>query len=256
MIKIIFLGTGTSQGIPIPGSDHPVCLSNDPKDKRLRSSIMIEWGNSKYLIDCGPDFRQQMLKIKCNKINGVLFTHEHADHIRGLDDIRAYSLRQGKIPIYGSKRLIESLKNYYPYIFDINQKYPGSASIEVNTITKKKSFYLSNKEIIPIEVMHQKLPVLGFRIDKFAYLTDVKTISSDEINKLSNLEVLVINALRLERHPSHLNLDEALTIIKSINPKKTFLTHISNQLGFHKEVSKKLPENIFLAYDGLELNLN
>ena len=256
MIKIIFLGTGTSQGIPIPGSDHPVCLSNDPKDKRLRSSIMIEWGNSKYLIDCGPDFRQQMLKIKCNKINGVLFTHEHADHIRGLDDIRAYSLRQGKIPIYGSKRLIESLKNYYPYIFDINQKYPGSASIEVNTITKKKSFYLSNKEIIPIEVMHQKLPVLGFRIDKFAYLTDVKTISSDEINKLLNLEVLVINALRLERHPSHLNLDEALTIIKSINPKKTFLTHISNQLGFHKEVSKKLPENIFLAYDGLELNLN
>ena len=256
MIKIIFLGTGTSQGIPVPGSDHPVCLSSDPKDKRLRSSIMIEWNNSKYLIDCGPDFRQQMLKIKCNKINGVLFTHEHADHIRGLDDIRAYSFRQGKIPIYGSKRLIESLKNYYPYIFDINQKYPGSASIELNTITKKKSFYLSNKEIIPIEVMHQRLPVLGFRIDKFAYLTDVKTISSDEINKLSNLEVLVINALRLESHPSHLNLDEALTIIKSINPKKTFLTHISNQLGFHKEVSKKLPENIFLAYDGLELNLN
>ena len=256
MIKIIFLGTGTSQGIPVPGSDHPVCLSIDPKDKRLRSSIIVEWSNSKYLIDCGPDFRQQMLKIKCNKINGVLFTHEHADHIRGLDDIRAYSFRQGKIPIYGSKRLIESLINYYPYIFDINQKYPGSASIELNTITKKKSFYLSNKEIIPIEVMHQRLPILGFRIDKFAYLTDVKTISSDEINKLSNLEVLVINTLRLERHPSHLNLDEALTIIKSINPKKTFLTHISNQLGFHKEVSKKLPENIFLAYDGLELNLN
>ena len=256
MLDISFLGTGTSQGVPIIGSNHPVCLSSDKRDKRLRVSVLIQWEDFNIVIDCGPDFRQQMLLNNIKKLDALFFTHEHADHIRGLDDIRAYSLRQGKIPIYGSKRLIESLKNYYPYIFDIKQKYPGSASIEVNTITKKKSFYLSNKEIIPIEVMHQKLPVLGFRIDKFAYLTDVKTISSDEINKLLNLEVLVINALRLERHPSHLNLDEALTIIKSINPKKTFLTHISNQLGFHKEVSKKLPENIFLAYDGLELNLN
>lgn len=256
MIKVIFLGTGTSQGIPVPGSIHPVCLSNDSKDKRLRSSVMVEWANNKYLIDCGPDFRQQMLKIKCNKLNGILFTHEHADHIRGIDDIRPYSFRQGKIPIYGSKRLIESLKKYYPYIFDINQKYPGSASIEVNAVNKSKSFYLSGKKITPIEVMHQSLPVLGFRIDRFAYLTDVKTISSNEIKKLLNLEVLVINALRLESHPSHLSLDEALSIIKSINPKRTFLTHISNQLGFHKEVSKILPKNVFLAYDGLELNIN
>ena len=236
MIKIIFLGTGTSQGIPIPGSNHPVCLSNDPKDKRLRSSIMIEWDNNKYLIDCGPDFRQQMLNIKCNKIDGILFTHEHADHIRGIDDLRPYSYRQGNIQIYGTKRLIESLNKYYPYIFNLNQKYPGSPSFNINTIKKNESFYLSNKEIIPIEVMHQKLPVLGFRVDKFAYLTDVKTISSNEIQKLSNLI-------------------EAIAIIKDINPKKTFLTHISNQLGFHKEVSKKLPENIFLAYDGMEINL-
>lgn len=255
MIKIIFLGTGTSQGIPIPGSNHPVCLSNDPKDKRLRSSIMIEWDDNKYLIDCGPDFRQQMLKIKCNKIDGILFTHEHADHIRGIDDLRPYSYRQGNIQIYGTKRLIESLNKYYPYIFNLNQKYPGSPSFNINTIKKNESFYLSNKEIIPIEVMHQKLPVLGFRVDKFAYLTDVKTISSNEIKKLSNLDVLVINTLRLESHPSHLNLIEAIAIIKDINPKKTFLTHISNQLGFHKEVSKKLPENIFLAYDGMEINL-
>lgn len=255
MIKIIFLGTGTSQGVPIPGSNHPVCLSNDSKDKRLRSSIMVQWDDNNYLIDCGPDFRQQMLRIKCEKIDGVLFTHEHADHIRGVDDIRPFSFRQGKIPIYGTKRLIESLKKSYPYIFNPNEKYPGAPSLKVNTVKNDKSFYLSNKEIIPIEVMHQNLPVLGFRIEAFAYLTDVKTISSAEIKKLLNLDVLVINALRKESHPSHLNLNEAIEIIKTINPKKTFLTHISNQLGFHEEVSKTLPKNIFLAYDGLEVYL-
>ncbi len=253
MIKIIFLGTGTSQGVPIPGSNHPVCLSNDKKDKRLRSSIMVQWEGNNYLIDCGPDFRQQILRIKCEKINGVLFTHEHADHIRGIDDIRPFSYKQGKIPIYGTKKLIENLKISYPYIFSPNERYPGAPSLEVNTIKKNMPFYLSDKEIIPIEVMHQNIPVLGFRIETFAYLTDVKTISSAEIKKLLNLDVLVINALRKESHPSHLNLNEAIEIIKTINPKKTFLTHISNQLGFHKEVSKTLPKNIFLAYDELEI---
>ena len=256
MIKITFLGTGTSQGIPVIGSDHPVSFSNDPRDKRLRSSILIEYENLCFTVDCGPDFRQQMLKANCKKLDGIIFTHEHADHTTGIDDVRPFFFRQGKIPIYLSKRVLDSLKERFAYIFDPEKKYPGSPDFDINIIENNKSFQISDLEITPIESMHLKLPVFGYRIKDFAYLTDVKTITELELNKLNGLDSLVINALRFEPHPSHLNVDEAIQIINLINPKKTYFTHISHNMGFHQEVCKKLPKNVTLAYDGLVLEID
>ena len=255
MIKITFLGTGTSQGIPVIGSDHPVSFSNDPRDKRLRSSILIEYENLCFTVDCGPDFRQQMLKANCKKLDGIIFTHEPADHTTGIDDVRPFFFRQGKIPIYLSKRVLDSLKERLAYIFNPEKKYPGSPDFDINIIENNKSFKISDLEITPIESMHLKLPVFGYRIKDFAYLTDVKTITEFELNKLNGLDYLVINALRFEPHPSHLNVDEAIDIINLIKPKKTYFTHISHNLGFHQEVCKKLPKYVTLAYDGLVLKI-
>ena len=256
MFKITFLGTGTSQGIPVIGSDHPVSLSDNLKDKRLRCSVLISWDNFNLLIDCGPDFRQQMLRFNCNKLDSILFTHEHADHTSGLDDIRPFYYRQGKIPIYLHKRVLNSLETRFAYIFNEHQRYPGSPEFIVNLIGKENKFEVGGKTVTPIEVLHQKLPVLGYRIHNFAYLTDVKTIDDKELNKIHNLDVLVLNALRFKPHPTHLNIDEAIQIINKIKPKKTYLTHISHDMGFHDEVSKKLPKNVHLSYDGLEIKLN
>ena len=256
MLKITFLGTGTSQGIPVIGSDHPVSFSKDPRDKRLRSSILIEYDNYNFVIDCGPDFRQQMLRTNCRKLDAIIFTHEHADHTTGIDDVRPFFFRQGKIPIYLHKRVLESLHERFAYIFDPKQKYPGAPDFEVNLINKENDFNLFGLNITPIESLHLRLPVLGFRIGKFAYLTDVKTISEIELEKLKELDTLVINSLRYEPHPSHLNIEEALDIVNSINPKKSYFTHISHNMGFHKEVCDKLPESVSLAYDGLVLEIN
>jgi phosphoribosyl 1,2-cyclic phosphate phosphodiesterase len=256
VLKITFLGTGTSQGIPVIGSDHPVSFSKDPRDKRLRSSILIEYDNYNFVIDCGPDFRQQMLRTNCRKLDAIIFTHEHADHTTGIDDVRPFFFRQGKIPIYLHKRVLGSLHERFAYIFDPKQKYPGAPDFEVNLINKENDFNLFGLNITPIESVHLKLPVLGFRIGKFAYLTDVKTISGIELEKLKELDTLVINSLRYEPHPSHLNIEEALDIVNSINPKKSFFTHISHNMGFHKEVCDKLPESVSLAYDGLVLEIN
>ena len=256
MFKITFLGTGTSQGIPVIGSDHPVSLSDNLKDKRLRCSVLISWDNFNLLIDCGPDFRQQMLRFNCNKLDSILFTHEHADHTSGLDDIRPFYYRQGKIPIYLHKRVLNSLETRFAYIFNEHQRYPGSPEFIVNLIGKENKFEVGGKTVTPIEVLHQKLPVLGYRIHNFAYLTDVKTIEDKELNKIHNLDVLVLNALRFKPHPTHLNIDEAIQIINKIKPQKTYLTHISHDMGFHDEVSKKLPKNVHLSYDGLEIKLN
>ena len=256
MLEIIFLGTGTSQGIPVIGSKHPVCLSQNKKDKRLRVSISISWKNKTYIIDCGPDFRQQMLRANCKKLDGIIFTHEHADHTTGIDDVRPFFFRQGKIPIFLNKRVLESLNNRFAYIFDPTQKYPGAPDFEVNIINKNENFNISDLTITPIECLHLRLPVLGYRIKDFAYLTDVKTISDQELQKLNGLDTLVINALRFEPHPSHLNIDEALEIINKINPKKTLFTHISHNMGFHEEVCQSLPGSVSLAYDGLVLEVN
>ena len=256
MIKITFLGTGTSQGIPVIGSDHPVSFSDDLKDKRLRSSILIEYKDFNFVIDCGPDFRQQMLRTNCRKLDAIIFTHEHADHTTGIDDVRPYFFRQGKIPIYLHERVLNSLHNRFAYIFDPKQKYPGAPDFEVNLITKENDFQILGLNMTPIEAIHYKLPVLGFRLGKFAYLTDVKTISDKEMLKLNGLDTLVINALRYESHPSHLNIEEALEIIDQVKPKQTFFTHISHNMGFHEEVCRSLPKSVSLAFDGLVLEVD
>ena len=253
MIKITFLGTGTSQGIPIIGSKHPVCLSDDPKDKRLRVSISLEWEDYFFVIDCGPDFRQQMLALNAGRLDGIVFTHEHADHTAGLDDIRPFFFRQGNINMHMTERVQASLNKRFDYIFNDENKYPGTPSVNVHTIEKASFFNLGNKKVIPVEVMHYKMPVMGYRIDHFAYLTDVKTIAKEEKDKLRNLDVLVVNALRIEPHPSHLNLEEALDLIAELKPNRAYLTHISHLLGFHADIEKNLPENVFLAYDNLEI---
>lgn len=253
-MKITFLGTGTSQGIPIIGSNHPVCLSENPKDKRLRVSVLIEWEDYAYVIDCGPDFRQQMLNSRCNKIDGILFTHEHADHTAGLDDIRPFFFRQGDIPIYAHKRVLEELKKRFDYIFQTENKYPGAPGVIQHRI-ENKAFRLRDIDVLPIDGLHNALQVFGFRFQGFAYLTDMKTIEESELSKLENLDVLVLNALRIEEHISHFSLDEALEVIAKLKPRKAYLTHISHLLGFHDEVQQKLPKNVYLAYDGLKIEL-
>lgn len=251
-ISITFLGTGTSQGIPMIANNHPVCLSEDTKDKRLRSSILISWNNFSYVIDCGPDFRQQMLREKVQALNGVLFTHEHSDHTAGLDDLRPFCYQIGGMPFYLNKRTLESLEQRFQYIFATENRYPGAPSVIPNLIDKTH-FYIDNLKVIPIEVLHGNLPITGYRIEDFAYLTDVKHIEEEEKLKLKNLDVLIINALRIEEHPTHFNLQEALDFVKEIKPKKTYFTHISHKLGFHEAVSKELPKNVFLAFDGLKI---
>ena len=251
-MKITFLGTGTSQGIPIIGSTHPVCLSNDKKDKRLRSSIMLEWETYRYIVDCGPDFRQQLLREKVNDIDGIIFTHEHADHTAGLDDIRPFCHKMGNVPIYVPERIADNLQMRFYYIFTKENRYPGAPSVKMQMIYNKP-FQLNGKTFLPVEYYHGNILIFGYRIDNFAYLTDFKSIEEDEKKKLKNLDVLVINALRLEPHPTHLNLEDALALIKDLNPKKAYLTHMSHRLGFHEEVQKQLPKNVFLAYDGLQI---
>ena len=254
-MKVTFLGTGTSTGIPLIGSDHPVCQSSNEKDKRLRSSVLIQWDNYSYIIDTGPDFRQQMFRSKCNRIDGVLYTHEHSDHTSGIDDLRAFCFKQGEIPIYGHKRVIDNLFNRFEYIFNKEKKYAGAPKLKPIEITENKNFKISNLIITPISYLHAKLQVYGYRFNDFAYLTDMKTIEDVEINKLDNLKVLVLNCIKIEPHYSHLNLEEALKLIRLIKPKKTYLTHISHMLGFHEEVQNNLPEDVFLAFDGLEIEL-
>lgn len=254
-MKIYFLGTGTSQGIPVIGSHHSVCQSEDSKDKRLRVSVWIHNNQDSIVIDCGPDFRQQMLASKCSKLDAVLFTHEHSDHTAGLDDIRPFNFKQGNIPIYGHQRVLNNLKKRFDYIFETENKYPGSPSVDAIEVINNQSFFIGEFHINPIDALHGNLQVFGYRINDFAYLTDVKTINSEEIKKLARVKVLVINALREESHHSHFSLQDALDFVTLVQPERTYLTHISHLLGFHEEVQKKLPENVFLAYDNLEITI-
>ncbi len=250
-MKITFLGTGTSQGIPVIGSKHPVCLSNNPKDTRLRTSALIQWNNKNIVIDCGPDFRAQMLNSGCDRVDAIFFTHEHNDHVSGLDDIRPFYFRQGNIPIYASERVIHALNKRFDYIFKNEGNIPGTPNVTTNIIDD--NFIFNKQEVVLLNAFHGNLPIHGFRFDNLAYFTDVKTINQDEYFKLKDLDVLIINALRIEEHYSHLNLNDALEIISKIKPKRAYLTHISHKLGFHKDVQLSLPENVFLAYDGLQV---
>ena len=253
-MKVILLGTGTSQGVPVIACECKVCKSLDFRDKRLRVSAYIEVGNHHIVIDTGPDFRQQMLRAGIRKVDAILFTHEHKDHIAGLDDIRAFNFKYNMdMPIYAHQRVANKIMKEYDYIFAEN-KYPGIPQVEVKLIDKNP-FLIGDLQVIPIEVMHHKLPVLGFRIGDFTYITDAKSITDEEIEKIKGTKILIVNALRKEVHISHFNLEEALALIEKVKPKKAYLIHCSHNMGLHKEVSKELPPSVALGYDGLEIFL-
>lgn len=254
-LTITFLGTGTSQGIPVIGSKHPVCLSEDKRDKRLRVSVLVSWNKQNIVIDCGPDFRQQMLTNQVSSLDAILFTHEHSDHTAGIDDIRPYFFKQGDIPIYARKKVVKALKKRFGYIFDEQDRYPGAPAVEINYVKKNEDFELFGKKIIPVQALHNRLKVFGYRIDDFSYLTDVKSMGSKQRKKLKGTKVLVVNALRNEPHHSHFNLEEALAFVAQVKPEKAYFTHISHLLGFHEEVEKSLPDNVHLAYDNLTIEV-
>lgn len=253
-MKITFLGTGTSQGIPVIACRCEVCTSSNPKDNRLRCSVLVEFNGKTIVIDTGPDFRQQMLQNKVARLDAVLFTHEHKDHVAGLDDIRAFNfVMKRNMDIYLTDAVEQAIRREFSYIF-ADTKYPGIPLINLHRITNHP-FEIFNQTILPIEVMHYQMPVLGYRIKDFSYITDAKSISETELEKLTGTKILVINALRKETHVSHFTLNEALELIERIKPQKGYLTHLSHQMGKHEDVMKELPPNVEIAYDGLTIEI-
>ncbi len=253
-MRITFLGTGTSQGIPVIACSCHVCKSMHPYDKRLRCSILIEHNGKNIVIDTGPDFRQQMLKENVKHLDAVIFTHEHKDHIAGLDDVRAFNFQSKEaMDIYATQLVQEAIKKEFHYAFS-EEKYPGTPILNLLSI-ENKPFSIGELIFEPIEVLHYKLPVFGFRFNDFTYITDAKTISKEEKEKMKGTRFLVLNALRKSEHISHFNLEQALELIEEIKPEKAFLTHISHLMGEHDEVESTLPENVQIAYDGLKINL-
>ncbi|WP_186756300.1 MBL fold metallo-hydrolase [Echinicola salinicaeni] len=254
-MNITFLGTGTSQGVPVIGCQCDVCTSLDFRNKRLRSSIHIEIDRKSIVIDTGPDFRSQMLREGISQLDAVIYTHEHKDHTAGLDDIRPFNFMQKKdMPIYGTRPVLEQIKREFSYVFS-SKKYPGVPQVITHEI-QNKAFDVHEITFTPIEVLHYKLPVFGYRIKDFTYITDAKYISEKEMNKIRGSKTLVLNALQISEHISHLTLDEALEIIEEIKPEKAYLTHISHKLGCHQEIQQQLPDNVFLAHDGLKISLD
>lgn len=254
-MKVTFLGTGTSQGIPLIACNCDVCNSTDQRDKRLRTSILVETDTHTIVVDTGPDFRQQMLNNKVEKLDAVIFTHEHKDHTAGLDDIRAFNYKQRKkIPIYATERVQENLKESFAYIFS-EFKYPGIPEIELNTISHSQDFNIGSLKITPILVKHLKLPVLGFRFDRVVFITDANHISDEEIEKTKGADILILNALKKEKHISHYSLDEAIAVAQKTQIPKVFFVHMSHEMGFHADINNELPENIELAFDGLVLEI-
>jgi phosphoribosyl 1,2-cyclic phosphate phosphodiesterase len=252
-VKITFLGTGTSQGVPVIACGCNICQSTDTHDKRLRTSLLLESGATTLVFDAGPDFRQQMLREKVLKLDAILLTHEHKDHIAGLDDVRAFNYKsQDAIDIFSEERVQKVLKKDYSYVFSEYQ-YPGIPKMRLNQVTEH-NFIIKNLNITPIRVFHYRLPVFGFRVGDFAYITDANYIPEESKEKLYGVKYLVINALRKEKHISHFSLREAIDIVHQISPKKAYITHISHQMGLHEVVSKELPAGIVLAYDGLSMN--
>lgn len=253
-MKVSFLGTGTSQGVPVIGCNCSVCTSLDFRDQRFRSSILFEVDGISLVVDTGPDFRMQMLRAGIKKLDAVLFTHEHKDHTAGLDDIRPFNFLQKKdIPIFGRSHVLEQIQREYSYIFS-GKKYPGVPMVETIVIDDRP-FQIEGIQIIPIPVMHYKLPVLGFRIGDFTYITDANFIPEESIELILGTEILVLNALQKEAHISHFTLDEAVAIAHRIGAKQTYFTHISHRLGNHAQIEDELPEGIALAYDGLTVTL-
>ena len=252
-MKIKFLGTGCSIGVPEIGCVCPVCKSNDIRDRRKRASVLISIKGKRLLIDCGPDFKEQIIGEPFAKLDGLLLTHEHYDHVGGIDDLRAFGAF-GDVELYANELTAESLQNRIPYCFAKN-KYPGVPSLHLNVLEDDNPFFVENIEITPVRVMHYMLPIFGYRIDNFAYLTDVLTVPEEEYGKLKNLDVLVVSALRHQPHISHQTLAQALKMIRRIAPKQAYIIHMSHRLGLHAEEDAKLPQGVNLAYDGLEITI-
>ena len=251
-LKITFLGTGTSSGVPMIGCDCEVCTSADKKDKRLRSSILVESNTTTIVVDTTPDFRYQMLRANVKKLDAVLFTHPHKDHVAGLDDVRAYNYFQKKpMEVYTNSLTEEAIKREFAYAFS-DKKYPGIPSINLNTIDDTP-FIVGDIPVIPVLVWHLKMPVLGFRFGHFTYITDANKIDADEREKITGSQTIVLNALRNEKHIAHFNLEEAVAMVGELGVPTGYFTHISHQLGRHNMINKNLPEGIELAYDGQEL---
>lgn len=253
-IKITFLGTGTSQGIPVIACDCDVCVSKDPRDNRLRSSVLLSVGDKNIVIDTGPDFRQQMLRANVQHLEAVIYTHSHKDHVAGMDDVRAFNFKQKQdMEIYCTRAVEEALKREFSYVFGGNP-YPGIPKVNINLIDNQL-FEVNGISFLPIEVMHYKMPVFGYRLGDFAYITDAKTVAPAEKAKLKGTKILVVNALRISEHISHFNLEEALAFIDEIQPEQAYLTHISHLLGKHADVEVTLPKHVRIAHDGMEILL-
>jgi len=254
-MQITLLGTGTSQGVPVIACECEVCISTNSNDKRLRSSVLIEVDGSTIVIDTGPDFRQQMLRENVSNLDAVLYTHSHKDHVAGLDDVRSFNFKSKKaMDVFCTEDVLLSLKNEFSYIFS-ESKYPGIPRIDV-TLINNSTFYVNRTKIIPIKALHYKLPILGFRIKNFIYLTDISEISEAEKQKMLDADLIILDSLRKEPHISHLCLEESLLLLQELKPKKAYLTHISHLMGLHDIVNKELPINIELAYDGLKIKLS
>lgn len=253
-MRVTFLGTGTSQGVPVIGCNCRVCLSVDHRDKRSRTSVHISVEEKSFVIDCGPDFRQQMLQNHITTLDAVIFTHEHKDHTAGLDDVRPFNfMQQRPVPVYGHQRVLNQLKLEYSYAFG-EKKYPGTPSYELHEINNSP-FEVEGVRWLPIQVFHYKLPVFGFRVKDFSYITDANKISEEEKQKMKGSKVLVLNALQQEYHISHFTLEEALEIVEELQPEKAYFVHLSHKMGRHHDVEQLLPDHVELAYDGLVVDL-
>lgn len=253
-MTLTFLGTGTSQGVPVIGCDCEVCKSSDPRDNRLRTSALLRTSTTTVLIDCGPDFRQQMLRQPFRKIDGVLLTHIHYDHVGGLDDLRPFC-KLGDIDIFANEETVRGLHWTMPYVF-AEHLYPGVPKFQVHTIEKHKGFRIGDVDVLPVEVMHDKLPILGYRFGKLAYITDMKTIADEELPFLKGVETLVVNALRWEKpHHSHQLIGDAINFSRRIGARKTYFVHMTHNIGLHREAEKKLPQGFHFAYDGLTIEI-
>ena len=251
-MKITLLGTGTSQGVPVIGCDCEVCASTDPRDNRLRSSALLNHDDTNIIIDSGPDFRQQMLRARVRHVNGILLTHEHNDHVIGLDDVRPFNFSTGHpMAVYALPRVAEQVRRRFEYIF--GDPIPGAPRIELIPIDKDTQFCIGNLNIQPIEIMHGRMPILGFRFGDMTYLTDVKTVPETEKDKIRGTKYLITSALHHRQHPVHMNIEEALAFIADVKPEQAWLTHISHSMGLAKDVEKQLPPGVSLAYDGLEI---
>lgn len=259
-MKLTFLGTGTSQGVPVIGCRCAVCSSVDPRDRRLRTSALLKWRGVTLLLDAGPDLRYQLLRAGVNRLDGILLSHEHKDHIGGLDDVRALNFVDyptvRPMDLYATARTLQTVKKDFDYAF-VADKYRGVPEMRLHTIAPSEPFRIGPAYVIPVAGHHSpRFEVTGFRFGRLAYLTDFKAIEERELRKLKGVEVLVVNALRFEEHDSHFNVEEALSLISKVAPKRAYLTHMSHEMGLYAETNPRLPEGVELAYDTLEIELN